>query len=80
MPKWTLRNIFQGHFNQNRVIFIEENVLENVDCKMSVILYQNRVIFIQEHVLILAWCKIVSGQYELMQIGIWGIGDANICH
>ena len=47
---------------------------------MSAILYQNRVIFIQENVLILAWCKIVSGQYEFIQFGIWGIGDANICH
>ena len=37
---WTLRNIFQSNFNRNWNIFIQENALENVVCKMSSILSQ----------------------------------------
>ena len=35
---WTFVNIFQWKFNQNTVIFIEENARENVVCEMASIL------------------------------------------
>ena len=39
---WTLGNNFQSKFNQNRSIFIQENALKNVVCKMAAILFQSR--------------------------------------
>ena len=39
---WTLRNKFQWNFNKNSEVFIHENSLENVICKMVNILSRGR--------------------------------------
>ena len=39
-----LRNKLQWHFNQNSYIFLQENVFENVICKMEVILSQHQCV------------------------------------
>ena len=38
---WTQGNIFQWNFNQNTIIFIQENAFGNVVCKMPTILFKS---------------------------------------
>ena len=49
----TLRNKFEWKFNQNMIIFIQENGFENIFCKMSTILSQPQCIKRLEQVFLL---------------------------
>ena len=48
---WTLKNKLQWNFNQIPYIFLHENILGNVECKMWAILFRSQCVIVTVHTL-----------------------------
>ena len=55
IANWTLRNKFQWKLNRNFNISIQENVFENVDCKMAAIMSKGWWVKLWSHYLLGLW-------------------------
>ena len=71
---WTLRNKLQWNFNRNSYIFIQENVFENVVCKMPSISSRPQCVKRKPHCILWSWSHIVPCHWGIFNL----IGICNL--